>query len=144
MGMTSSSSDTLMFLMLLGAPIVFMGWTYAWVSKADIVEGQVVGVEEKTNKRGRKGYSPQVVYEIDGERLEFTSRLTIDTPEFKVGERVKVIVSQDRKRVATVIDLAERYIMPILMVSCLLLIQGLSIIYQHQERIISLLHPQLV
>lgn len=141
MGMISSSSDTLMFLILLGAPIVFMGWTYAWVSKADIVEGQVVGVEEKTTKRRRKGYSPQVVYEIDGERLEFTSRLTID---FKVGERVKVIVSQDRKRVATVIDLAERYIMPILMVLCLLLIQGLSIIYQHQERIISLLHPQLV
>ncbi|MGR3273894.1 DUF3592 domain-containing protein [Acaryochloris marina NIES-2412] len=133
-----------MFLILLGAPIVFMGWTYAWVSKADIVEGQVVGVEEKTTQRRQKGYSPQVVYEIDGERLEFTSRLTIDTPEFKVGERVKVIVSLDRKHVATVIDLAERYIMPILMVACLLLIQGLSIIYQHQERIVSLLHPQLL
>lgn len=144
MGMISSSSDTLMFLILLGAPIVFMGWTYAWVSKADIVEGQVVGVEEKTTQRRQKGYSPQVVYEIDGERLEFTSRLTIDTPEFKVGERVKVIVSLDRKHVATVIDLAERYIMPILMVACLLLIQGLSIIYQHQERIVSLLHPQLL
>lgn len=144
MGMISSSSDTLMFLILLGAPIVFMGWTYAWVSKADVVEGQVIGVEETTDKRGRKRYSSQVVYEIDGERLEFISRLTTDTPECRVGERVKVVVSQDRKRVATVIDLAERYIMPIVMVVCLLLIQGLSIIYQHQERIISLLHPQLV
>ncbi len=144
MGMISSSSDTLMFLILLGAPIVFMGWTYAWVSKADIVEGQVVGVEEKTTQRRRKGYSPQVVYEIDGERLEFTSRLTIDTPEFKVGERVKVIVSQDRKHVATVIDLAERYIFPIVIVLCLLICQVLSLIYQHQEMIFSLLHPQLV
>lgn len=142
--MTSSSSDPLMFLMLLAAPIVFMGWTYAWVSKADVIEGQVVGVEETTNKSGRKRYRPQVVYEIDGECLEFTSRLTIDTPEFKVGERVKVIVSLDRKHVATVIDLAERYIMPILMVVCLLFIQGLSIIYQHQEMIVSLLHPQLL
>ncbi|WP_366525011.1 DUF3592 domain-containing protein [Acaryochloris sp. IP29b_bin.137] len=142
--MASSSSDTLMFLMLLGAPIVFMVWTYAWVSKADIVEGQIVGVEEKTDKRGRKRYRPQVVYEINGERLEFTSRLKTDTPEFGVGERVKVIVSRDREYVATVIDLAERYILPIMIVVVLLVCQVLSLIYQHQEMIFSLIHPQLV
>ncbi|WP_029315686.1 DUF3592 domain-containing protein [Acaryochloris sp. CCMEE 5410] len=142
--MTSSLSDLLVFLILLGVPIGFMVWTYTWVSKADIVEGHVLGVEEATDKRGRKRYSSQVVYEIDGERLEFISRSSTDTPEYRVGERVKVFVSQDRKRIATVTDLAKRYIMPILMVVCLLLIQGLSIIYQHQKMIISLLHPQLV
>ncbi len=121
-----------------------MVWTYAWVSKADIVEGQIVGVEEKTDKRGRKRYRPQVVYEINGERLEFTSRLKTDTPEFGVGERVKVIVSRDREYVATVIDLAERYILPIMIVVVLLVCQVLSLIYQHQEMIFSLIHPQLV
>lgn len=132
----------LMTLIFVGVPLVVMVWIYSWVSRADVVEGQVVGFKVTTNNEGDNRYKPTVVYEIDGEIQEFTSWWETNFSEFRVGETVKVFVSRNRKLTA-IAAYMELYGVPILSIVLFLFLHLVSFIYQYSDAIFHFLHPQL-
>lgn len=132
----------LMTLIFVGVPIVVMVWIYSWVSRADVVEGQVVGFEVMTNNEGGNRYKPKVVYEIDGEIQGFTSSWAANFIGLRVGETVKVLVSRNRKLTA-IASYMELYGLPIFSIVLFLFLRLGSVIYQYSEVIFHFLHPQL-
>ncbi|BDM77158.1 hypothetical protein AM10699_00320 [Acaryochloris marina MBIC10699] len=120
-----------------------MVWIYSWVSRADVVEGQIVGFEVTTNDEGGNRFKPKVVYEIDGETREFTSSWSANFTGFRVGETVKVFVSRNRK-LTVIAAYMELYGVPIFSIVLFLFLRLGGFIYQYSDAIFYFLHPQLV
>lgn len=74
--------------------------TYSWVKGAQAVEGKVVELVEK-KKRKKKGgtgvtYAPRVTYRINGEDRDFVSSQSSNSPDFAVGDPVRVAVNLEK------------------------------------------------
>ena len=135
--------NNLMTLIFVGVPVVVMVWIYSWVSRADVVEGQIVGFEVTTNDEGGNRFKPKVVYEIDGETREFTSSWSANFTGFRVGETIKVFVSRNRK-LTVIAAYMELYGIPIFSIVLFLFLRLGGFIYQYSDAIFYFLHPQLV
>ena len=82
--------------------------TYAWVSKANVVHGQVIEIVQRPGRKG-KSYAPKITYELDDEVHEFAPVLgSSDYSEYKLGESVKIVVSKGRESFYFPLDAAVR------------------------------------
>ena len=118
--------------------------TYAWVSDATVVQGQVIEVTQRSSNRHGKSYAPKITYKIDSEFHELTPRLGSSRyAEYKVGEYVKVVISRDRER-ASIFSLLYLYGIPLFVALLVLLITCVTIIMDNGDMILHVLHPHLI
>ena len=123
--------------------LVLESRTYAWVSNANIVQGQVVDIVQRPGGKGDKSYSPKVTYEIDGEAREFIPRLgSRGYSAYKLGETIKIVISQDRQQVS-VYSLLHLYGIPLIVTLIMLMITLINVIIENGDMILQMLHPHL-
>lgn len=120
---------------------MFAVWTYAWVSAATVVDGQVVEVTRRVID-GQRSYAPRVTYELDDQLHEFIPLIASGSPDFKVGEHVKVAVSQDLEREA-IGSFMQLYGLPSILFFVGLIFAAEIAVFQVGEKLFYLLHPQL-
>ncbi len=87
-------------------------------------------------------YSPRIMYELDGENHEFVSGWSSSSPDYQVGDSIKVLVSPEQGREAMA-SLLELYGIPVFAVLILLMVALITFILQHGDEILQILHPQL-
>lgn len=127
-------------LLMIGSAI-FTLWTYAWVSFATVVDGQVVEIITSRSENGRS-YTPRVTYTLDNQLHEFVPLLGTSSAKFKVGESVKMVVSRNLEREA-IGSFFQLYGLPmILFLGGLVLAVEMAII-QLGDQLLYFLHPNL-
>ncbi len=123
---------------------VFESNTYRWVSNASIVNGQVIEIVQRPGGKNGKSYSPKITYEIDDEIHEYIPRIgSRGYSQYKLGESVKIVVSQNRERVS-IFSLMHLYGIPLLITLIMFTITLSNvIIIENGDVILHLLHPHL-
>lgn len=127
-------------LLMIGS-VMFAVWTFAWVSVATVVDGQVIEVIIRRSEEGRS-FAPRVTYELDGQFHEFIPLLASGSPEFEIGKRVKVAVSRDRER-EVIGSFTQLYLVPTILFCLGLVLAGEIAVFQVGEKLFYFLHPQL-
>lgn len=131
----------LVCILLMIGSVIFSVWTFAWVSVSTVVDGQVIEVIMRSSEEGRS-FVPRVTYKLDNQFHEFVPLLASGSPEFEIGEQVKVVVSRDRER-EVIGSFAQLYLVPTILF-CLGVVLAVEIaVFQVGEKLFYLLHPQL-
>lgn len=128
-------------LLMIGSGI-FALWTFAWVSFATVVDGQVVEIITRRGEGGRS-YTPRVTYTLDNQVHDFVSIIgSAYPPQFEVGESVKVAVSRNREREA-IGSFLQLYGVPTILFLLGLLLAVEMVIIQAGDQLLYFLHPKL-
>lgn len=119
--------------------------TYSWVRDAGSVEGKVVELVTKrgSSKRGKgTTYSPRVRYSTEGGEREFVSKHGSGSPNFKVGDTVRVAVNpaKDKAGIAT---FGELYGFPIFGLSIGTAVAFATLVMMNGGLVLRMLHPNL-
>lgn len=131
-------------LLMVGA-VMFAHWTYAWVSTATVVDGQVIEVIRRTSTTRtspKVTYSPRVTYDLDNQVHEFVPLMSANPPEFEVGEFVKVVISSNHEREA-IGSFWQLYAVPTLLFLIGLVLALPMVVLQAGEWLLYFLHPTL-
>ena len=115
--------------------------TYSWVSNSESIEGTVI---ELVRSREKKSFAraPRVAYHHAGKDRQFTSTQFSHPPNFKVGEKVKIVFNAktNEERIAS---FGQLYGFP-LVSGLLAVVMGISVvIFMNGNRVLSMIHPNL-
>lgn len=140
----AQSIATIGILLMVGA-VIFAYWTYAWVSTATVVDGQVIEVIRRTSttrKSPKVTYAPRVTYDLDNQVHEFVPLMSASLPAFEVGEFVKVVISSNREREA-IGSFWQLYAVPICLFLIGIVLALPMVVIQAGDKLLYFLHPKL-
>lgn len=140
----AQSIATIGILLMVGAAM-FAHWTYAWVSTATVVDGQVIEIVARSSESGsspKVTYAPRVAYELDEQVHQFVPLMSASLPEFEVGEFVKVVISSNREREA-IGSFWQLYVVSICLFLIGLVLAVPMVVIQAGDKLLYVFHPNL-
>lgn len=119
--------------------------TYSWLKGARSVQGTVVELVSKrsSSKKGSKTtYSPRVRYEFNGQEQEFVSSQSSSSPDFKVGEAVRVATNPEKNQ-QCIATFGELYGFSLVATLVGFSISAAALCFISGDKLLRFLHPHL-